>query len=455
MPRLRELAVIALVAAAAATQLPLPGWNAGAHYALLRSVVDGSPSIDRHLNQSGDIAYVDGHFYAAKSPGLAFLSVPVYLAFDAVGAVPATYVTGQGPPSARQVSERAIWQVNLVVIAALFALLVLVRSTAEAMFPGTGLAVALILGLGTMLLPFATVYFAHDVSALFSFAAFVLLLRERQRPSRRLVAGAGALAGLSVFAELPTAVIAACLGVYAVVDGPRVQRGLAYVGGFLVGVLPLAAFNAWAFGSPLRNGYSSAVKELGTTGHDLIGANGQGFFGLTYPHLHAAFDLLFSERGLFLLTPVTLVAVAGLFVLARHGARREALFIAGLALAMLVYNSAYYLPFGGHVPGPRFLVPLLPFLSLPLAAAYSRWRVATLAAGALSAFWMIAATVGGPLLPTDVHVTTWLGNVVHARGLAGSIFGNGRTAEIAFLLPAALAVLIAIWASRTAATRAA
>ncbi len=448
MPRLRELVAIALVAAAAATQLPLPGWNAGAHYALVRSLVHGTPSIDRHLNQSGDIAYVDGHFYAAKSPGLAFLSVPVYLGFAAAGAVPATYVTGQGPPGAHQVSERAIWQVNLVVVAAFFSLLLLIRSVTERKFPGTGLPVALLLGLGTMLLPFATLYFSHDVSALFGFAAFALLLRERERPSPRFLVGAGALAGLAVFVELPTAVVAACLGMYAMVDTPRVRRGLTFVGGFVAGLLPLAAYNAWAFGSPLRNGYSSAVKELGASGHDVIGANGQGFFGLTYPHLHAALDLLLSERGLFLLTPVTLVAIGGLVLLAREGARREALLVGGLALAMLVYNSAYYLPFGGHVPGPRFLVPLLPLLSLPLAASYRRWPIVTLATGALSAFWMIAATLGGPLLPTDVHVTTWLGNVVHARGLAESILGNGRTAEIAFLLPALLAVVVAAWPAR-------
>ena len=72
VPRVRELLAIALVAVAAATQIPYPGWNAGAHYALVRSLVDGTPRIDKHLNQSGDIAWVDGHFYAAKSPGLAF-----------------------------------------------------------------------------------------------------------------------------------------------------------------------------------------------------------------------------------------------------------------------------------------------------------------------------------------------------------------------------------------------
>lgn len=435
-----------LVAAAAATQIPYPGWNAGAHYALVRSLVDGTPRIDHHLNQSGDVAYVDGHFFAAKSPGLAFLSVPVYFAFDAVGAVPATYVTGQGPPGARQVAERAIWQVNLGVIAAFLVLLLLIRSVVERLFVGVGTAVALMLGLGTMLLPFATAYFSHVISATLGFAAFALLRAERRHRSRTvLVAAAGVLAGLSVFTELPTAIVGACLGGYVIADTPRLRRALAYGSGIVAGVLPLAAYNWWAFGSPLRNGYSKAVKELGTTGHDVIGANGQGFFGLTYPHVHAALDLLFSTRGLFVLTPVTLVAVLGLALLSRAGHRREALLVGSIVLAFVIYNSSYYLPFGGATPGPRFLVPLLPFLALPLAAVYNRWPFVALAAGAISAFWMVTATIAGPLLPPETSPTVWISELTHGREVMGSMLGKGTAGAIAFLVPASVALALVAW----------
>ncbi len=448
VPRLREIAAIALVALAAATQIPYPGWNAGAHYALVKSLVDGTPQIDRHLNQSGDIAYVDGHFFAAKSPGLAFLSVPVYLAFDAFNAVPETYVTGQGPPGARQVAERAIWQVNLVVVAVFFALLLLIRTTVEKLFPRTGTAVAVMLGLGTMLLPFATSYFSHVVSAALGFSAFALLLRERRRRSNALLAAAGLLAGLAVFTELPTGIIAVCLGLYASVDAPRLRRAATYAAGFVAGLIPLAAYNWWAFGSPLRNGYSNAVKDLGKTGHDVIGANGQGFFGLTYPHPHAALDILFSKHGLFVLTPITLVAVLGLGLLHRAGHRREAFLVGGMVLAFVVYNSSYYLPFGGAAPGPRFLVPLLPFLAPPLAAMVRRWPFIAYAAAAVSAFWMISATIAGPLLPLEMSPTTWLSGIVHGQEVMGSMLGKGTAGAFAFLVPALVGLALAVWPSR-------
>jgi hypothetical protein len=274
------------------------------------------------------------------------------------------------------------------------------------------------------------------------FAAFAVLLSERARASRLLVFAAGVLAGLAVFVELPLAVVAVCVGVYAAVERPRARRALAYGGGLLVGVLPLFAYNAWAFGSPFRNGYSNAVLELGATGHDVIGANDVGFFGLTHPRAGVLVDLLFSERGLFVLMPVTLAAVVGLPLLARR-ARREAFLVGGLALAVLLYNAAYYLPFGGGSPGPRFLVPILPFLGLPLAAALVRWPLIVLATFAVSAFWMIAATTAGPLLAEDLSPASWIGDIVDEHELANSVFLNGRSAVLLLAVVALAAVALA------------
>jgi hypothetical protein len=440
--RAREIAALALVVAAAATALPQAGWNAAAHFALVEALADGTPQIDHHLNQSGDIAWIDGHFYAAKSPGLAVISLPLYLVLDAFDAIPPRQETTSGPPGAQAVPERAIWRINWVVLASFFVLLLLVRWAVERVYRGAGVVVAVMLGLGTMLLPFAAAYFSHVPSTMLGFAAFAVLLSERARASRLLVFAAGLLGGLAVFVELPLAVVAICVGVYGAVDRPRARRALAYGGGLLVGLLPLLAYNAWAFGSPFRNGYSNAVLELGATGHDVIGANDIGFFGLTHPRVGVLVDLLFSDRGLFVLMPVTLAAVVGLPLLARR-ARREALLVGGLAAAVLLYNAAYYLPFGGGSPGPRFLVPILPFLALPLAAALVRWPFVVLAAFAVSAFWMISAITAGPLLAEDLSPASWIGDIVDEHELANSVFLNGRSAVLLLVVVALAAVALA------------
>ena len=450
--RVLELLALALVALTPATQLPQAGWNAGAHYALVESLADGTPRIDRHLNQSGDVAYVDGHYFAAKSPGLAFYALPWFLTVDALDLVPAKYETSEGPPGAQALPERAVWLVNLAVIAAFFVLLLLMRAAAEAVVAGAGTPVAMMLGLGTMLLPFAGAFFSHVLSATLAFAAFVLLQRERRDRDVRILVAAGVLAGLAVVVELPLVVVAAGLGAYALVDAPRMRRLAGFGAGLVAGVLPLAAYDQWAFGSAFKTGYADAVLVVGTSGHDVIGANDQGFFGLTRPHLDAAFDLLFAERGLFLLTPVTAVAVAALPLLARAGRRREAVLVGGLAIALLLYNASYYLPFGGGTPGPRFLIPLLPFLALPLAVAYARWRIVTLATAAVSAFWMAAATVAGPLLPEETSVTTWITDILDEHELANSVLVNGRASAVVLLVPALAAVVVATVAARLRTT---
>ena len=56
---------------------------------------------------------------------------------------------------------------------------------------------------------------------------------------------------------------------------------------------------------------------------------------------------------------------------------------------------------------------------------------------------MIVATLGGALLPADESPTTWVSEVVRADNLVGSMVGPRRTAELAFVLPIAAALLLA------------
>ena len=98
---------------------------------------------------------------------------------------------------------RAVWQIGLwAVVLPGVLLLVLVRGLADRVEPGTGVAVAVVLGLGTLVLPFSTLLFAHVPAALLAFASFAVLFR------RRSAVLAGACAGLAVATDLPLLVIA-------------------------------------------------------------------------------------------------------------------------------------------------------------------------------------------------------------------------------------------------------
>ena len=61
-------------------------WAQTAHFAQVRAFAAGQPEIDRWHWETGDKAWVDGHFYSVKAPGVAALSLPLYFAIDASGA---------------------------------------------------------------------------------------------------------------------------------------------------------------------------------------------------------------------------------------------------------------------------------------------------------------------------------------------------------------------------------
>ena len=76
--------------------------------------------------------------------------------------------------------------------------------------------------------------------------------------------------------------------------------------------------------------------------------------------------------------------------------------------ALPAYNAAYYLPFGGQGPGPRFLVPALPFLALPLALALRSRPLVVAGVGVVSVSVMVLATVTDPLTGVEYGIGTWL-----------------------------------------------
>jgi hypothetical protein len=82
-------------------------------------------------------------------------------------------------------------------------------------------------------------------------------------------------------------------------------------------------------------------------------------------------QVLVGDRGLLIVSPIAVVALIGLTLLAREH-RAEAIACAAIFLGFLVLSVGYFLPYGGVSPGPRFLVPSLPFLAVGLGPVFAR-----------------------------------------------------------------------------------
>jgi len=487
--RRRLPAALAVFACACAFVVQSPGWAQTSYMALSKALSQGTAKIDRWHWETHDVAYTDGHYYSVKPPGLVFATFPLYRALDAAGAEGIAHDArvraesgGRAPWAARTLptaqygfsASRALaareaiaddapmtWALVLFgVLAPAVVLLVLVARCADRIAPGTGTAVALTLGAGTLVLPFSTLYFSHMLSALLGFGAFALVWRERERARTgdgrlrpRMLAFAGLLGGLAVLCEYPLAIAAGIVGLYALT--PRapglVRRALAYGGGFAAGIAPLLAYQWWAFGSPLHLAYANAVAKTGVSGHDELGLNDGGFFGITVPRPLAALELLFSGRGLLTLAPVLVMAIAGIVALRRDRGgrhRAEARTIIAIAVAYVLYNAGYWLPLGGGSPGPRFLIPILPFLALGLAIAWRRWPAVTLALTAISATTMVTATMSYPMIGVNdpgewVRRLTNFGVYQHSvLDLLG--IAHGAVAIIPFAVGIALALALGL-----------
>jgi hypothetical protein len=274
----------------------------------------------------------------------------------------------------------------------------LARFTAR---PWPRIASVLGYGLLTPVLAYAGAFYGHQLSAACLLAAFYLLFMETETLSTRALLAVGLLLGYSVVSEYPSVLIVGVLFVYAwqrLQDRQRIAWVMLAGGVVAVGWM---IYNNAIFGSPLSLGYSHS--ELWTEQHE------SGFMSLTRPHWDALWGITFGLfRGLFVLSPLLLLTWPGFALWRRAGAyRREWWAALASVLAMFLFNSSSIMWWGGFAVGPRYLLPALPFMALPLVYVWRelQGRAWLKALTALALAWSLVATWGltlaGQAFPSD------------------------------------------------------
>lgn len=431
--------------------MQVPGWNQSSRMALIMSVVNRHQlTIDAYQGLTGDKAYYRGHYYSDKAIGTAVLGVPIYAAVRQVQQL-------YRYPKLQEDIRYSLYLVSIGVVALPSAILCVLLYALALLLSRRRLwavTLALCYSFGTLAFPFSTVLFEHQDAAVFGFAAFVALVRARLTPSSpRWLVLAGTLTGVAVLMEFPAALMAIALFVYAASFARPLRRlGLFALGGAPWALLVLG-YNLVTLGSPLRFAYQYVSNPAFQAMHS-------GFFGITTPQWSSLVEILGGSRGLLVQSPFLLLLPLGLWGMYRaKGWRRECALCVGLGLVFVLYNAAYYLPIGGDSPGARFLVPVIPFLVVPLAflptlprpyAALAQSAMALAGTYSVALYALICIT--NPLVPEGIHEpvsTYWLPLYRHGSLMmnAGTIrfglWGLASLAPLGYFLLCAIGALVA------------
>ena len=342
----RELALLALVAAATLTPIFATNSQDASRVCLARAVLHLHVSSTYCLSgpYGGDRAKYDGRLYSDKAPGMALLDVPAVV----IARVPSTY-------SWPYWSVR-LWFVRVVTSGlALIVCAFLIGRISEGLAPGYGGISLVAFALGTLVAPFGASNFEHVTAGMLGLSAFALAWGRRPLL-------AGLTAGLALLVAYEAATILCVLAVYLVVTQGRRRAGR-FLAGSLPGWLVLAAYDWAAFGDPWHLSYSYKADQYAAQ-------QSSGFFGIHLPYLHAIREVFLGRGGLLFISPIVFAAAYGLFLLGRRW-KAEAIVCGAVVIVFLFIDTGYYDSYGGLSPGPRYFIPALPFLALGLGPAFA------------------------------------------------------------------------------------
>ena len=388
-------------------------------YEVTKDIVDhGTVAMSGNIFQMDAHRGVDGRYYAPYGIGHALYSIPFYVV--ARVAEKATGLALGKPevlPKAGFVVGSAFAAALAVWVAFLFAWRISsdVRASVET---------AAAIGFGTLVWTYAKFGFNAPLATLsVLFGTYGAWVGARlNRPGMLVLGGVGLGAALLVKHEL--ALVCLPIGLWLIAESKSdwrlvIRRGLLSGTPVVVAVLITLYYNHVRFGNPFDTGYLRDETLA-------IGSFSAGFVGL-----------LFSPgRSVFIYSPVVVGGLAAMIALRRRDPATLLLFAGEFAIMLCFYASLVNWD-AERSYGPRYLLPVIPLLVLPIAGLISKSRalagllvlsVIVQIPGVLVDFSKVgAARVIGPRTETE-RQWTWgaSGLAINTRASLAAIPENGR-----------------------------
>ena len=290
----------------------------------------------------------DGRIYSVYNPGHILLLTPIYWVAKALPLPSSLHDHYKAASLGSFLGLFAHFVNGLVVLALLRQLGVSSRR---------GLLTAGLFALGTVSLPSATDGYEHAFEALAVCAAFLSAVAAgKEQSGDRRALRSGLLIGVGILFRY-TAVLA-LPGVLLTLRGTRAR--LLAIAGTLPAILVTLSYNWYRFGSFLDTGYPTAWR---LSHGDAIGASGFDVWQIPENAIHL---LISPGKGLIWFAPVIVLGLVGW----RGLGRTHPQFTKGIAATGFLYLLFYSANFAWHGSvwswGPRYLIPMVPLLMLPV-----------------------------------------------------------------------------------------
>jgi hypothetical protein len=362
-------------------------------YLTTESLVErGELAIDPQLVQNGNFGR-DGKFYYGAGIAQPLLSIPLYMGGKLlVNAIPV-------PRSLVTYIVRAAVSLLNQVFAGFIAVVMFCFASRLGYSKKVSLLLALSLLFASNLFPYLKSFMREPQILFYLLAAVYFLYCYRQDGKLKYIVYSGVLCGIGLLTRLTFVIALPSLSVYLgyilleARNSSKVNRARPIMFTIVFTAPIIAAFGLNALYNYIQFGSVSMMPYAKAE--------------FTTPLLVGVYGLLFSSgKSMFLFAPLCALGLLSLAPFGRKNRPELYLFVA-LFVTHVLFFGKFVAWAGDGSWGPRYLIPVLPFLILPVGALIPRGKLASRAALSLAALGLVVQ-IGG--------VSIYFGNYLREIG---------------------------------------